>query len=66
MFNNSFPDKSFMAQQLAAMLLEIEAVHFRSDEPYIFTSGLASPIPKENMHVPLDMHDYLLNEKRTL
>jgi len=44
MFNNSFPDKGFMAQQLAKMLLEIEAVHFRSDEPYIFTSGLASPV----------------------
>jgi orotate phosphoribosyltransferase len=26
------------------MLLEIQAVHFRADEPYIFTSGLASPV----------------------
>jgi orotate phosphoribosyltransferase len=26
------------------MLWEIEAVHFRSDEPYKFTSGLASPV----------------------
>ena len=44
MFQNSFPHKAFMAQQLARMLLEIEAVHFRSDEPYKFTSGLASPV----------------------
>lgn len=33
-----------MAAIAARMLLEIEAVHFRSDEPYVFTSGLASPV----------------------
>ena len=44
MFQNSFPDKEFVAKSVARMLLEIEAVHFRSDEPYIFTSGLASPV----------------------
>lgn len=26
------------------MLLEIEAVHFRADPPYMFTSGIASPV----------------------
>lgn len=44
MFQNTFPDPRFMAQTVAAMLLEIEAVHFRADEPYTFTSGLASPV----------------------
>ncbi len=44
MFQNSYPDRDFIAQSLAKMLLEIEAVHFRSDEPYIFTSGIASPV----------------------
>jgi orotate phosphoribosyltransferase len=33
-----------MARLTARMLWEIEAVHFRRDEPYIFTSGLASPV----------------------
>lgn len=32
------------ARQTARMLLEIGAVHFRRSEPYIFTSGLASPV----------------------
>lgn len=32
------------ARLTARMLLEIEAVHFRRGEPYIFTSGLASPV----------------------
>lgn len=33
-----------MARLTARMLLEIGAVHFRRDEPYTFTSGLASPV----------------------
>lgn len=44
MFNISFPDRTFIAETTAKMLLEIEAVRFRSDEPYKFTSGLASPV----------------------
>lgn len=32
------------ARLTARMLLEIQAVHFRADEPYTFTSGLASPV----------------------
>ncbi len=44
MFQNSFPDRAFIAETVAKMLLEIDAVHFRSDEPYTFTSGLASPV----------------------
>jgi orotate phosphoribosyltransferase len=44
MFSNSFPDRALIAQTVARMLLEIEAVHFRADQPYTFTSGLASPV----------------------
>lgn len=44
MFQTAFADREQMAAVAARMLLEIEAVHFRADEPYIFTSGLASPV----------------------
>ncbi|MBB5514322.1 orotate phosphoribosyltransferase [Rubricella aquisinus] len=44
MFSNSYPSDAEMARLTARMLLEIEAVHFRADEPYIFTSGIASPV----------------------
>ncbi len=44
MFANSFPDDAEMARLTARMLLEIRAVHFRADEPYRLTSGLASPV----------------------
>jgi orotate phosphoribosyltransferase len=44
MFANTFPDKALTAELVARMLLEIKAVHFRADEPYKFTSGLASPV----------------------
>jgi orotate phosphoribosyltransferase len=44
MFSNTFPDRAVMSRMVARMLLEIEAVHFRSDQPYTFTSGLASPV----------------------
>ena len=44
MFQNTFPDRETIAELTAKMLWEIGAVHFRSDEPYIFTSGLASPV----------------------
>lgn len=44
MFANSFPDRAEIAALTARMLWEVEAVHFRPDEPYIFTSGLASPV----------------------
>lgn len=40
----SFPDQAEIAKLSAEMLWEVEAVHFRPDEPYIFTSGLASPV----------------------
>ena len=44
MMTSAFPDKALIAELTANMLLEIEAVHFRADEPYTFTSGLASPV----------------------
>jgi len=44
MFANSFPEKSFIAKQAASMLLEIEAVHLRPDEPFTLTSGAKSPV----------------------
>ena len=44
MFSNGFPPDAEMARLTARMLLEIKAVHFRRDEPYRLTSGLASPV----------------------
>ena len=44
MIQTSFPDRGLMARQVARMLLEIGAVHFRADPPYMLTSGMASPV----------------------
>jgi orotate phosphoribosyltransferase len=44
MFSNAFPERALMAEMTAKMLLEINAVHFRADKPFTFTSGLASPV----------------------
>ncbi len=44
MFSNAFPDRKLIAEMTAKMLLEIDAVRFRKDQPYMFTSGLASPV----------------------
>lgn len=44
MFSNTFPDRTEMAAMTARMLLEIKAVHFRADKPYILASGMASPV----------------------
>jgi orotate phosphoribosyltransferase len=44
MQTSSFATNAEMAELTARMLIEIKAVHFRADEPYIFTSGLASPV----------------------
>src|SRR5262245_13957853 len=40
----SFPDKKTIASLTARMLLEVEAVRFYAEKPFIFTSGLASPV----------------------
>tara|TARA_B100001123_G_scaffold70833_1_gene79449 strand:+ start:346 stop:1044 length:699 start_codon:yes stop_codon:yes gene_type:complete len=40
----AFPDKTLIAELTAKMLLEVEAVQFNSEKPFIFTSGWASPV----------------------
>ena len=40
----AFHDPSLIAEMTAKMLLEVKAVHFRADEPFKLTSGLASPV----------------------
>lgn len=37
-------DRAFMAAQTARMLLEVKAIQFNAEKPYIFTSGWASPV----------------------
>jgi orotate phosphoribosyltransferase len=39
-----FPDKKVISELTAKMLLEVEAVRFMADKPFIFTSGWASPV----------------------
>ena len=39
-----FPDQKVIAELTAKMLLEVEAVRFWKDKPFIFTSGRASPV----------------------
>jgi orotate phosphoribosyltransferase len=39
-----FSDQKAIAEQTAKMFLEVEAVRFMSDKPFIFTSGWASPV----------------------
>ncbi|MDJ0637762.1 MAG: orotate phosphoribosyltransferase [Paracoccaceae bacterium] len=43
MIPTSFPDSDEIARLSANMLLEIGAVHFNADEPFILASGLPSP-----------------------
>jgi orotate phosphoribosyltransferase len=40
----SFADRAVIADTTARMLLEIKAVHFNAEKPFIFTSGWASPV----------------------
>nr|WP_321460607.1 orotate phosphoribosyltransferase [uncultured Cohaesibacter sp.] len=42
MITSSFPDRALMAELTAQMLLEVNAVHFRPEEPFMLASGLAS------------------------
>jgi len=43
MIPSSYPDATEMARLTARMLLEIKAVHFNADDPFILSSGLPSP-----------------------
>lgn len=42
--SNDFPSRQSIAETTAKMLLEINAVHFSTDKPFTFTSGIASPV----------------------
>ncbi len=37
-------DKTAIAKRTAQLLIDIEAVHFNAEKPFIFTSGWASPV----------------------
>jgi orotate phosphoribosyltransferase len=39
-----FADKEVIAELTAKMLIEVEAVRFMTEKPFIFTSGWASPV----------------------
>ncbi|MDT0682731.1 orotate phosphoribosyltransferase [Roseicyclus sp. F158] len=43
MIPTSFPDRQTIARLTAGMLLEVDAVHFRPEEPFTLSSGLPSP-----------------------
>ena len=40
----SFPDERMIADITAKMLVEVKAVNFNADKPFILTSGWASPV----------------------
>ena len=40
----TFADKAAVAESVARMLFEVEAVRFMAEKPFIFTSGWASPV----------------------
>ena len=42
--SGAFPDREVISELTAKMFLEVEAVHFNADKPFIFTSGWASPV----------------------
>ena len=44
MISMSLTDKQMIAKATASMLLEIEAVHVNAEQPFILTSGAASPV----------------------
>ncbi len=43
-FDPQHTEKALMAAETAKMLLEIGAIHFNAEKPFIFTSGWASPV----------------------
>ena len=38
------PDRAFIAREAAKMFLEVRAVNFYDDKPFVFTSGTVSPV----------------------
>ncbi|SER84284.1 orotate phosphoribosyltransferase [Tranquillimonas rosea] len=43
-FSSTFGDRDEIALKTTRMLLEIDAVRFDADRPFMFTSGIASPV----------------------
>ena len=43
MIPSSYPSPETIAELTAGMLLDIQAVHFNADEPFIWSSGLPAP-----------------------
>src|SRR6185503_11580111 len=43
-FSATTLDRKAIAKQTARMMLEIKALHFNAEKPFIFTSGWASPV----------------------
>ena len=41
---SGFADQKSIAELTAKMLIEVEAVRFMAEKPFIFTSGWASPV----------------------
>lgn len=44
MLSSSFPERELISELTVKMLLEVDAIHFRTDEPFMLTSGIASPV----------------------
>jgi orotate phosphoribosyltransferase len=42
--STSLTDRRTIAHQTARMMLEVKAIHFNAEKPFIFTSGWASPV----------------------
>src|ERR1700743_2858947 len=53
---SGFADKTVVAELTAKMLIEVEAVRFMTDKPFIFTSGWASPVYTECRRLILFPH----------
>jgi len=41
---SGFPDSALISKLTAQMLLEVQAVHFNAERPFVFTSGWHSPV----------------------
>ena len=46
-------ERQLIAEQTARMLIEVGAVLFNAEQPFIFTSGWASPVPVPYTHLGL-------------
>ncbi len=66
MIPTSFPDRAEIARLTARMLLEIDAVHFNAETPFILASGLPSPtyidcrLPISHPRIRATLMDFLV------